>query len=789
MVAVLAAGCAATNPEPTTTDASTPPAQQDVQGGSDPDGDPGTGPVPIEVIGDPGKDEGNDCLDAFPGQVIFTEVMIAPKAAAAPAGWWIEVLNLGEKELRMRGWELIDGAGGSAPLDLPEGAALPSRGYALIGFEADPEKNGGIEPTVVMEGVTLDSGVLVIMAAETEIDRVTWSADEGWPLEDGRSMSLDPQKLNLLDNDSPGSWCTGRTPFGDWDFGTPGEPNEACAPPPSCGDGEVNAEGEQCDDGKDGDDADGCRDDCTLSCSEPGADCADTPGDCRRPVCVDADEGAVCGGEGDDSDLPDAPGPCQLPSCVAGVPSSSAAEDGALCDDGLDPQGDYCLGGVCVAPACGDGVRGPTEPCDDGGLLAGDGCSPTCELEECGNAVQDPGEECDDGKNGVDSDGCRDSCLFTCSTAEIDCEIADGDCRSAACEAAGLGRLCGYSPDPTDPPDDGDPCTVGSCNDMTPVTAPAVDGTACGESEASGDYCVGGTCQAAVCGDLVQGPLEGCDDGNEDPCDGCLPSCELHTNVCGDGHECAPEQCDDGNQSPGDGCSPLCVIEVPPEPCPADMVLIPGAAGGDGPAAFCVDRFEASRKDATASGEGSDDSEARSAPGVLPWSVRPMSADTLATFTAACAAVGKRLCAKAEWGRACTGPGGLTYVYGNTYEPETCTSVDSFCAEFCEANSVDPCVTTPNCGYTLASSYPDADPPPMHIATTGSMPGCTNEEGHFDIVGNAWEVVLSEDDARGYEIRGGAWNCANAAQRHRCDFNAGWDNLFAGFRCCKDPDE
>lgn len=31
--------------------------------------------------------------------------------------------------------------------------------------------------------------------------------------------------------------------------------------------------------------------------------------------------------------------------------------------------------------ACSDGVLGPGEQCDDGNLIAGDGCSPECTLE------------------------------------------------------------------------------------------------------------------------------------------------------------------------------------------------------------------------------------------------------------------------------------------------------------------------------------------------------------------------------------------------------------------------
>jgi len=67
-------------------------------------------------------------------------------------------------------------------------------------------------------------------------------------------------------------------------------------------------------------------------------------------------------------------------------------------------------------PRCGDGVaQGPAEQCDDGNGLNGDGCSNTCTVEVppavvCGDGVaQGPTEQCDDG-NLVNWDGCSSTC-------------------------------------------------------------------------------------------------------------------------------------------------------------------------------------------------------------------------------------------------------------------------------------------------------------------------------------------------------------------------------------------
>jgi formylglycine-generating enzyme required for sulfatase activity len=196
---------------------------------------------------------------------------------------------------------------------------------------------------------------------------------------------------------------------------------------------------------------------------------------------------------------------------------------------------------------------------------------------------------------------------------------------------------------------------------------------------------------------------------------------------------------------------------------------------------FCMDRYEASRPDATATSAGANESIASSRPGVLPWMVNPMSNTHLARFQDACRAAGKQLCTSTQWLAACQGPTpGRTYVFGNTFDLEACNCVDTFCDDYCRDHDISPgsCNTGTNCGYAY-SCY--------HVAPTGTFPQCSNEYGTFDINGNLWEIVLSDTDPRGYEVRGGAFNCASAAQRLQCTFNASWSDLYAGFRCCYTP--
>lgn len=200
-------------------------------------------------------------------------------------------------------------------------------------------------------------------------------------------------------------------------------------------------------------------------------------------------------------------------------------------------------------------------------------------------------------------------------------------------------------------------------------------------------------------------------------------------------------------------------------PCPDDMV----ETGN-----ICVDIYEASRSDATASGQGVSTDRAVSKKGVMPWMENPVNDEVYELFKAACEASGKRLCKDPEWTGVCHGTGNTVYSWGNDFDREICNNVDIFCDDHCEENGIEDCNTGANCGYSYGCFKPQ---------TTGNFENCKNFAGAFDINGNVWEMT---DNGGSYVIRGGAFNCANAAERLKCSFAAGWKELYAGFRCCKE---
>lgn len=174
-------------------------------------------------------------------------------------------------------------------------------------------------------------------------------------------------------------------------------------------------------------------------------------------------------------------------------------------------------------------------------------------------------------------------------------------------------------------------------------------------------------------------------------------------------------------------------------PCAVGMIQIDV---GDG-SPFCIDIFEASRSDATATSAGADETAATSRPGVLPWGGVPFDA-----ASAACTAAGKRLCSAFEWQKACAGPSNLLYPYSSTYDGSACNG----------------------------SNVPPIDAP----AATGTFEECVGDYGIFDLSGNLFEWT-SDNNVRGgaYDSPRQSMNCSS-----RADQTEGDDLPQFGFRCC-----
>ena len=168
-------------------------------------------------------------------------------------------------------------------------------------------------------------------------------------------------------------------------------------------------------------------------------------------------------------------------------------------------------------PVCGDGIITPPEECDDGGTIAGDGCSPVCTIEHtlvpgiCGDGVLNENEQCDD-RNLTNGDGCNSLCQLEPGVRP---RCGDGMIT--------LGEQC----------DDGNNLSGDGCSATCRIESAMVAGN-------------------PLCGNGVVDPGEECDDGNARNFDGCNVNCFLEKGYCGDGivqhalgEKCEPSSHDD----------------------------------------------------------------------------------------------------------------------------------------------------------------------------------------------------------------------------------------------------
>jgi eukaryotic-like serine/threonine-protein kinase len=167
---------------------------------------------------------------------------------------------------------------------------------------------------------------------------------------------------------------------------------------------------------------------------------------------------------------------------------------------------------------------------------------------------------------------------------------------------------------------------------------------------------------------------------------------------------------------------------------------------------YCIELYEAARKDSTATDPGIDETSASvSQPGRMPW-----ASVTWLGARDACQRKGKRLCERDEWIDACDGqvgePEGTVFTYGNE-------RVDGRC-------------NTSGGG----------------AQATGSKSDCKSSAGTFDQSGNLREWTGNVLGAAA--ARGGSWT---SSMTHDCK-NGDTQQIVppeetsaeAGFRCCRD---
>ncbi len=165
-------------------------------------------------------------VPAANAELVVSEIMQNPRAVSDSNGEWFEVSNLGDTDVNMLGYTVMDLGTNSFTIDAD--LIVSAGGTAVLGRNDDVLANGGVDIDYVYSGMDLANGDDEIVIEDdlgAELDRVEWDGGPTYPDPNGASMSLVNRSA---DNNDGNNWFeSGLETFGDGDFGSPGGVNEA----------------------------------------------------------------------------------------------------------------------------------------------------------------------------------------------------------------------------------------------------------------------------------------------------------------------------------------------------------------------------------------------------------------------------------------------------------------------------------------------------------------------------------------------------------------------------------
>ena len=164
--------------------------------------------------------------------LVINEIMQNPATVADALGEWIEITNVSDESINLNGLILRDDDGEEHMIS--ETVYVAPDAFIVLGAEVDLALNGGVNVDYEYSGFTLSNlwdEVILEHPSGVILDGVIYDNGETFPDENGKSMML--INANMANNTGQ-NWIPATTPFGDGDFGTPGELNNLadCTEPP-----------------------------------------------------------------------------------------------------------------------------------------------------------------------------------------------------------------------------------------------------------------------------------------------------------------------------------------------------------------------------------------------------------------------------------------------------------------------------------------------------------------------------------------------------------------------------
>lgn len=154
--------------------------------------------------------------------VVISEFLAHPLAVAEELGEYVELFNMTDAPVDLKGWTIKDDGADSHTI-ATQLIVLPRR-YVVLAASADSRVNGGVAAAYQLSRFTLGNtmdDILLLDSAGKVIDGFSYAAADGFALTAGVALSL---RNPFQSSDVPSNWCEEPAPWSGsaGDRGSPG---------------------------------------------------------------------------------------------------------------------------------------------------------------------------------------------------------------------------------------------------------------------------------------------------------------------------------------------------------------------------------------------------------------------------------------------------------------------------------------------------------------------------------------------------------------------------------------